>query len=95
MIDTESDLTGLYGEDKALRPPSGAPSSWKSAMTEEHHCTIWIAGEAIKSLESLAAGSEPFLLSVGFLDSHFPFAPPAPWCDMYDPPDVVMPIRAR
>ena len=39
--------------------------------------------------------SEPFLLSVGFLDSHFPFAPPAPWCDMYDPTDVVMPSRAR
>ena len=54
----------------------------------------WVADEAIKSMQSMAGQDAPFLLSVGFLDPHFPFAPPAPWCDMYDPANVVMPNRS-
>jgi arylsulfatase A-like enzyme len=94
LIDQDPDLPALYKEDRALTPPTGAPSSWKCGMPEEHHCTTWVADEAIKSMQSMAGQDAPFLLSVGFLDPHFPFAPPAPWCDMYDPANVVMPNRS-
>ena len=86
-------LPELLKVENALRPPSGAPSSWKSAIPEEHHSTTWVADEAVKKLERFAEGIDPFFLCVSFPDPHFPYCPPSPWCDMYDPACVPLPRR--
>jgi arylsulfatase A-like enzyme len=88
-------LPELFKRQNALRPPSGAPSSWKSALPEEHHSSAWVADEAIAKLENYARAEDPFFLFVSIPDPHFPYCPPAPWCDMFDPADVPMPRRHR
>ena len=88
-------LPELWLQKNALEPPSGAPSSWKSGMPEAHSSSVWLADKAIGCLENFARDNVPFFLHVGFPDPHFPFAPVAPWCHMYDPADVPMPHRSR
>ena len=47
-------------QENALKPPTGAPSSWKSAMPEEHHSSTWTANEAIKRLQKFAKQAEAY-----------------------------------
>ena len=81
----------LFGKEAALRPPSGAHGSWKSAVPEELHASRWVAERTISYLEGVVRGGdtggakEPFFAVCSFPDPHHPFAPPAPWCDMYEP----------
>ena len=93
LLAKDPKLAELLKVENALKPPSGAPSSWKSAIPEEHHSTTWVADEAIQKLEQYENQSEPFFLCVSFPDPHFPYCPPAPWCDMYDPSSVPLPRR--
>ena len=89
----DPDLPALLTPEKALAN-SGAPSSWKSAIPEEHHSTTWIADRALEFLDSFADDDDPFFLCASFPDPHFPFNPPAPYCDMYDPAMLPMPNRS-
>lgn len=91
----DPELPALWKPERALRPLTGAPSSWKSAMPEAHHSSTWVADKAIERLEESAVRDDPFFLFVGFPDPHFPYCPPAPWCDRYDPEAVPMPRRRR
>ena len=93
LLAKDPKLPELMKSDKALVPTTGAPSSWKSAMPEEHHPTTWVADEAIQKLEQFAGRAEPFFLCLSFPDPHAPYCPPAPWCDMYDPSSVPLPRR--
>ncbi len=93
LVAIDPKLPSLLERENALVEPSGAPASWKSAIPEEHHSSTWVADESIKMLEEYAQGDEPFHLTVSIPDPHFPYCPPAPWCDMYDPADVPMPHR--
>ena len=86
-------LPELFKSTNSLTPPSGAPSSWKSALPEEHHSTTWVADQVIGILEQYARSTQPFFLFAGIPDPHAPYCPPAPWCDMYDPADVPLPHR--
>jgi arylsulfatase len=86
-------LSELLTQERALARPTGAPSSWQSAIPEEHHCSTWIADESLSLLEDYAQGSKPFCMQVSFPDPHFPYCPPAPYCHQYDPADVPMPRR--
>ena len=88
-------LPQLINRANAIEPPSGAPSSWKSAIPEEHHSSRWVGDEAIEFLQKYAGETDPFFLFVGFPDPHFPYSPPAPWCNMFDPRSVPMPRRSR
>lgn len=88
-------LPELLKSENALKPLSGAPSSWKSAIPEQHHCSTWVADNAISNMEEFARGDNPFFMFVGFPDPHVPYCPPAPWCDMFDPQSVPMPNRSR
>ncbi len=90
----DPELPERWDIDYALQPPSGAPSSWKSGMPEEHASSVWVADEATACLERFAGADRPFFLFVGFPDPHFPYCPVAPWCDMYDPADVPLPNRS-
>ena len=95
LIAIDPKLPDLWHRENALVPPSGAPSSWKSAMPEEHSGSVWTADKAIAFMERFAQTRQSFFLHVGFSDPHVPYCPVAPWCDMYDPADVPMPNRSR
>ena len=95
LVARDPKLPALLKQESALQPPSGAPSSWKSAIGQQHHCTTWIGDHAIELLEGFSQGDDPFFLFVGIADPHFPYCPPAPWCDMFDPRSVPMPRRRR
>jgi arylsulfatase len=94
LVSRDPGLPDLLKEENALKPPSGAPSSWKSAIPEEHHVSTWVADQAIDYIESFAVKPDPFFLFVGFPDPHFPYCPPAPWCDMFEPASAPMPRRS-
>jgi len=73
------------------RRPTGALESWKSQVPVESHHSTWVASTAIEHLREHA--DEPFFLWVSFPDPHHPYCPPAPYCDMVDPADVLPPLR--
>lgn len=81
----------LFGPEAALKPGTGAPMSWKSALPAEHHASTWIGDQTVSFLERNRG--RPFFLQVSFPDPHMPFCPPAPYHDMYRLEDVPMPRR--
>jgi arylsulfatase A-like enzyme len=87
-------LPALIYEENALAR-SGAPASWKSAIPEQYHSSTWVADKSIDYINRFAAEDDPFFLFASFPDPHFPYCPPAPWCDMYDAGAVPMPNRSR
>ena len=81
----------LYTPEAALSPiPDDLPEVWKSAIPPEQHYSSWIAQRAVDFLSSHSR-DDPFFLYVSFPDPHHPFAPPAPYCDRYDPAEVPLP----
>jgi arylsulfatase A-like enzyme len=60
--------------------------TWPCALAEEDHPTTWIADRAIDWLQTV---NEPFFAWVSFTDPHHPMDAPRPWCDRYDPADVL------
>lgn len=62
--------------------------TWKNQLPEEDHPTTWTADRAIEWLRG-ADASQPFFAWVSFADPHHPFDPPSPWCDRYDPADML------
>jgi len=60
--------------------------TWKSALPEEDHPTTWVADRAVEWLRGVDG---PFFGWVSFTDPHHPMDPPAPWCDRYQPADVL------
>ena len=86
-------LPALLSAEKALAQ-SGAPSSWKSAIPEQYHSSTWVADRSIEYIESFARADAPFFMFASFPDPHFPYCPPQPFCDMYDPASVPMPNRS-
>ena len=74
----------LWRQDQALEEPSGAFASWKNSIPAEWHYTHWTADRTIEWLRRRDS-DEPFFLWMSFADPHQPFAPPRPYCDMYDP----------
>jgi arylsulfatase A-like enzyme len=85
------DALPLFKQDAALQPPTGAHGSWKSAVPVELHASTWIADRTIDYLQDRSTRDQPFFAVCSFPDPHHPFAPPAPYADMYDPADVPMP----
>jgi arylsulfatase A-like enzyme len=60
--------------------------TWKNQLPEEDHHTTWTADRAIAWLERVQG---PFFAWVSFADPHHPFDPPRPWCDRYQPADML------
>jgi choline-sulfatase len=56
----------------------------------EAHPTSWVASEAVSFLEKRDR-SRPLLLIVSFPHPHAPYNPPAPYDDLYDAADAVLP----
>lgn len=59
------------GKDAAKRPVSQS-----AAGDDRTYPDGWIAEEAVKQLNELAAGGKPFFLAAGFIKPHLPFAAP-------------------
>ena len=80
------DVADLY-EPEAI-PGSRADDLrevWKSAVPAELHYTNWIADRAIDLIEKRSEEATPYCLFVSFPDPHHPFAPPKPYCDLFQP----------
>ncbi len=86
----------LWRRENGLGPDIDAMNSWKNALPAEWHYTHWTADRTIAWLRRRKK-QQPFFLWMSFADPHHPFAPPRPYCDMYDyeampepipPPDV-------
>ena len=60
--------------------------TWANALGEEDHPTTWIADRAVEWLRSVEG---PFFAWVSFADPHHPMDAPHPWCDRYQPEDVM------
>ena len=60
--------------------------TWRNALPEEDHCTTWTADRACEWLRNVDG---PFFGWVSFTDPHHPMDAPAPWCDRYQPEDVL------
>ncbi len=73
--------------------PNRAEQAWKSALPEELHCSKWVADHTIAFLKGAATQANPFFLWCSFPDPHHPYCPPAPWCDMYEPGSIPLPVR--
>lgn len=91
LKDVAPHAVALYQPENALFGPlDDLDEVWKSAIPDELHYNTWITDRACAFLESQEA-QDSFFLMVSYPDPHHPFAPPRPWCDMYDPADIVMP----
>lgn len=65
--------------------------TWKNQLPEEDHPTTWTADRAIAWLQCV---DRPFFAWVSFADPHHPFDPPRPWCDRYEPADMMQVLPA-
>lgn len=83
----------LLTPEKALKPPSGAPGTYHCAMPEALHYNRYIADSTISLIERHVHSDIPFFTWCSFPDPHVPIAPPRPYCDLYRPEDVDLPIR--
>ena len=84
----------MLTSEKALQPPSGAPSCYKMSLPEELHYNRYVADSTIRLIEESAQeAAPPFFAWCSFPDPHCPIAPPAPYANMYDPQDVPLPAR--
>lgn len=85
------------GMEKLLLPEnaiekSSADQCYKMALPQELHYNRWISDRAINFLDNIK-DSQPFFLWCSFPDPHHPYGPPAPWCHMYKPRDMPLPLR--
>jgi len=77
----------------ALEKPSGAPGCYKLGLPEELHYNRYIADATIRTLrESARPDAPPFFAWCSFPDPHVPVSPPAPYCHLYDPADMSLPV---
>jgi arylsulfatase A-like enzyme len=77
----------------SLREGSGAAQTWDSALPAAWHSSAWVADRTLALLQRRRADDAPFFAWASFPDPHHPFDCPAPWREMYDPADIVLPTH--
>ena len=97
LRDNHPDAVDLLDPEHALTPLTGAMQSWKASMPKELHFSNWIADETVEYLNEHTRehAEQPFFMLCSFPDPHHPMCPPAPYCDMYNPKDVPIPVPNR
>ncbi|UOF88738.1 sulfatase-like hydrolase/transferase [Fodinisporobacter ferrooxydans] len=95
LEDNAPDVIDLFGPEHALKPPTEAMQSWKSAVPADYHVSTWIGNTAIDFLKRASENSKPFFAWISFTDPHHPFAPPVPFNHMYDPNQVKTPLKKK
>ena len=89
LRETHPEGADLYRRENALEPPpSDTEECWKCAIPAAWHYNTWLADRALAFLDRV---TEPFFLFVSFPDPHPPLAPPAPYCNRYDPEELPKP----
>lgn len=70
------------------------PVSFEMEIPEDLHYNRFIADSVIDLIDQSAGpDSDPFFAWCSFPDPHAPVGCPQPYCDMYDPEDVQLPVR--
>lgn len=86
LRDNHPDVVALYEPDALPGSRSDdLREVWKSAVPAQLHYTSWIADRAVDFIQTRAGMDDPFCLFVSFPDPHHPFAPPRPYCDLFQP----------
>ena len=94
----------LQREPKArelLAPPPGVEMdferrvevAWPSRLPQELQSSAWAAECAEGFLGEASADEQPFFLWLSIPDPHPPYSASKPWCDMYEPGGMPMPVR--
>ena len=83
----------MLTEEKALEPPGGAPSCYKMSLPRDLHYNRFISECTIRLIQEASRSGQPFFAWCSYPDPHQPVAPPAPYCDMYDPRGIPLPSR--
>src|SRR5205807_2330257 len=55
------------------------------------HSSTWTGDRSVGFIRRHR--DRPFFLWASFIDPHPPLCPPAPYCDMYDPREMPLPVR--
>lgn len=92
----EKDLADTFDLlDEVPRYRKNAPKeyweSFNATVSElecDDHSTSWISRQALKKIDNWDSGNN--LLMVGFIKPHFPFDPPEPWSEIYNPEKLTL-----
>ena len=90
------EMVGADTKARALPGGVGAALSWKSALPAELHSTNWAVDRTIDFIDMQhGEGSDgrPFCTFCSIPDPHHAFAPPEPYCNMYNDADIKIPPR--
>ncbi|MBU2965801.1 sulfatase-like hydrolase/transferase [Amphritea sp. 2_MG-2023] len=81
----------LYLPENSLDDtPDDMEELWRASIPSELHYNHWMADNAAAFIKEQKE-DEPFFLFISTPDPHHPWAPPAPYCDLFDPEDMPMP----
>lgn len=81
----------LLKHENALQSDMECPRCYKMALPEELHYNRFISDRTIDFLSRRRTDNQPFFAWCSYPDPHLDVAPPAPWCDMYNPEDIDVP----
>ena len=81
----------LYEPQASSPAASDLKELWRNAIPAELHYTNWIADRAVAAIEKHSR-TGGLCVFVSFPDPHHPFCPPEPYCDMFAPESVAMPV---
>ena len=82
---------GLALWKTSLTEGTGAAQTWDSALPAAWHSSAWVADRTLAFIERQRGAGQPFFAWASFPDPHHPFDCPAPWRQMYDPADMLLP----
>ncbi|MEZ5310279.1 MAG: alkaline phosphatase family protein [Microthrixaceae bacterium] len=79
-----------------VETPAGRGSTWApTRYAAEHSESAFLTGRVIEWLSEPSRKDEPWFAHVSYLRPHPPFIAPAPYNDMFDPANMVEPVRAE
>ncbi len=87
---------GMHGYAGGIPRGSYRPVREHNTGDDLTYTDGWITREALRQMESLAAGGKPFLLAVGIMKPHLPFACPQSYLDLYKKtklPNIPHPLK--
>ena len=91
LEDEHPEVAKALREKESCRPTTGKGDNYYSTVPDELYYNQWIKRLTIQELEECPA-DQPFFLWCSFPDPHFPFGPPKPYQDLYDPKQMPLPI---
>lgn len=89
LAEEHPEARDLIEQDAAVGETDPAYNVWTSALPVDLHSSTWVAD---RTIEFIDAAAEPFFGWVGIPDPHFPYDPPEPYAEKYDPGEVAMPV---